>query len=75
MTTVMRAKLRVTSVKKTEGQQEVLELTAVVGGSDEDNNYSKFTPSANLTMVVSNPDLLGKFEPGQRFYVDFSSAE
>lgn len=75
MSNVMRAKLRVTSVKKTEGEQEVLEMTAVVSGSEEDNTYSKYTPSANLTMVVSNPDLLGKFSPGQKLYVDFTLAE
>jgi len=71
----MRAKMKVNSVEKFEGNQEALKLTAVTNGSAEDNTYSKYTPSASLTMMVSNPELMGKFEPGQTFYVDFTAAE
>lgn len=82
--TTMRAKLKVTSVTKgPEGfdPHERLTFAAVCkdgsytsDGSDEDNTFSKFTPQADLSMVIQNPALLGKFEVGQKFYVDFTPA-
>lgn len=44
-------------------------------GSDEDDPYSKYTPSAALQMTIQNPALLDKFKEGQKFYVNFSPAE
>jgi len=82
--TTMRAKLKVTSVTKgPEGfdPHERLTFAAVCkdgsytsDGSDEDNTFSKFTPQADLSMVIQNPALIGQFEVGQKFYVDFTPA-
>ena len=76
----MRAKLKLASVTQNEGS-ETLQFHAVcrptgypADGSDEDNTYAKFSPSADLKLVVQNPALLGKFKPGQKFYVDFTLA-
>lgn len=74
----MRAKLRIKEIVRTEyGEQ--LKLSAVCkdgsypqDGSDEDNTFARFTPTAELTMTVQNPALFGKFNPGQKFYVDFT---
>jgi hypothetical protein len=44
-------------------------------GSDEDNTYAKFSPQGELTLSIANPALLGKIEPGQKFYLDFTKAE
>lgn len=80
MTHVMRAKMRVNAVAQN-GSVEQLQFSAVPAseypqdGSDEDNTFAKFTPSANMTMVVANPDLHGKFAPGDTFYVDFTQVE
>lgn len=73
--TTMRAKMQVESVTKFQGDGEKLMLRAVGNGSSEDNNFSKYTPSAALEMFVSNPDLNGKILPGQTFYVDFTLVE
>lgn len=72
----MRAKMRIESVTKTEYHEE-LKLHAVYGNSTnkEDNTYSEATPSASLTMSITNKALWGKFIPGQKFYVDFTQAE
>lgn len=43
-------------------------------GSDEDNDYAKMSPGAQLTINVANPNLWGKFRHGDKFYVDFTSA-
>ena len=77
----MRAKMKVSEVQVFEGR-EVLKMSAVckstgypADGSDENNTFAKWTPSAELKLTVTNPDLIGKFEPGEAFYVDFTKAE
>lgn len=44
-------------------------------GSDEDNTYAKFSPTGELTLSIANPALLGKIEPGQKFYLDLTAAD
>ena len=72
----MRAKMKVTAV------EPQLKMSAVckndgypADGSDENNTFAKWTPSAELVMSVTNPALAGKFEVGQEFYVDFTKAD
>lgn len=71
-----RAKMRVSSVMIDE-HSDTVKMHAVYGGdkNSEDNTFAKATPSADLSMSVSNPALRGTFLPGQKFYVDFSPAE
>ena len=83
----MRAKLKVGSVtpyRNGEGEtcSEQVAFHAVAkasaypaDGSDEDNSFAKFTPSASLCMTIANPALFGKLEPGATFYVDFTPAD
>lgn len=77
--TAMRAKMQVASVTN-HGSCETLRFHAVAAsaypadGSDEDNTYAKFSPSASLEINVANPELLGKFTPGDKYYVDFTPA-
>ena len=82
----MRAKLRLHHIDKHgtpwpgATASETLHFHAVAAskypedGSDENNTYAKFSPSAVLNINVTNPDLVGKFEPGTEFYVDFTPA-
>lgn len=77
--TNMRAKLRLDTVlKNTSG--ETLNFYAVAAskypedGSDENNTYAKFSPSARCEIFVANPALFGKFTPGEEYYVDFTLA-
>lgn len=84
---MMRAKMRVVSTKPygsvgPNGGFEEIEFSAVakcdgypVDGSDENNTFAKWTPSATLKMTISNPDLFGKIKPNQEFYVDFTPAD
>jgi len=76
----MRAKLVVSSVTKFNGAEKLV-MNAVAkssgypdDGSDEDNTYAKFSPMAEFSIHVANPALFGKFEPGMKFYVDFTPA-
>lgn len=82
---IMRAKMKVTEVTSYEGGQQNLTLSAVGGdkvkngypedGSDEDNSFARWTPSATLNIHIANPALAGKFKAGDKFYVDFFKAE
>ena len=79
---MMRAKLKVVSTKKHSDTYEELEFSAVAkndgypaDGSDENNTFAKFTPSATLKMSITNPDLIGQFSAGQEFYVDFTAVQ
>lgn len=47
-------------------------LSPVLGGSDENKQWSTFTPSGKIEMHISNPDC--KFEMGE-YYIDFEKAE
>jgi len=74
MSKPMRAKMQIQSVTKVMGGwAEVLKLSAVYGGStnDEDNSFAKTTPSASLEINIANKELHGVYQPGDTFYVDF----
>ncbi|NKI99569.1 hypothetical protein [Novosphingobium sp. SG707] len=84
----MRAKLQVGSVfQHKDAEQNVTgESVTFFGvcrtngyadtdGLDEDNTFARYTPSANFQIMIANPALFGQFEPGQKFYVDFSPAK
>ncbi|KQV27565.1 hypothetical protein ASC97_04075 [Rhizobium sp. Root1203] len=43
-------------------------------GSDENNTFSKFSPSVDFSIVVANPALFGNFSSGDTYYVDFTPA-
>lgn len=75
----MRAKFQVSGVEKV-GDGEKLTFHAVAkngypaDGSDDDNTYAKWSPSAHCDIMVMNPALHGQFKPGDKFYVDFTRA-
>ncbi len=37
--------------------------------------FGKYTPSAQIQMVITNPEASEKFKPGSFKYVDFTDAE
>jgi hypothetical protein len=43
-------------------------------GESEDNTFARYSPSGELTISITNPNLLGKFNPGDPFYLDFTPA-
>jgi hypothetical protein len=76
----MRAKMQVQSVEKFTTSEKVTMLCVAKSGayredgSDEDNTFTKFSPSGSFTVQIANPALFGKINPGQEFYVDFTEA-
>lgn len=88
MSKFMRAKMVVTEVNRSGflngngfQKQDRIKCVAVAAksypadGADEDNTYAKFSPAGEVTLTIANPDLIGKIEPGQKFYIDFTLAE
>ena len=82
--TTMRAKVRVTGIKRypegedCEPSQETLTFTFPAkdgaypaDGSDEDQQFARWSPSGALSLTVANPNLIGKFVAGDTFYLDF----
>lgn len=79
---MMRAKMEVREVKPAYTGAETVRMQAVCGtgsfgpeGESEDNTYARYTPSGGAELTITNPNLLGKFTPGQKFYIDFTLAE
>lgn len=76
MAAKMRAKVVVDHVTR-HVNAEQLQMNAVYGGSTnaEDNTFSEATPSASFSMTITNKSLFGQFNPGDKFYVEFTPAE
>jgi len=77
----MRAKMQITKIERHQHGHETLHLVAVsksggypADGSDEDNTYAHLSPSGALTLTIANPALIGTFEPGKKYYLDFTEA-
>ena len=75
MSAALRLKCQVSTVKRitlygSSEEYEELSLSAVHTGSEANKQWSKWTPSASLTMTISNPLAFGKALPGQFFFVD-----
>lgn len=75
---MMRAKFRVTSVTKDSDTQETIQMAAVTekpfdaNGESEDNSFARWTPCGSLSISIQNPNLLGTFKEGQKYYLDFT---
>jgi len=74
---LMRAKMEVSKVERFREMDRII-CNAVAAkaypadGSDEDNTYAKFSPSAHFEINVANPALIGQFAEGEVYYVDFT---
>lgn len=54
---------------------ETVKLSAVMSGSDENKEFSKWTPSAQFSIQISNPSAFGQLANGHEYYVDFTPAQ
>jgi hypothetical protein len=73
--------MSVTSVKRVADgtvniTSEEISLSAVYGPEGAPNSqWSKWTPAAQLTMTVNNPQAFGKVLPGQFVFADLTPCE
>ncbi len=73
----MRAKVKITDIEK-QGENERLTFNFPAkdgaypaDGSDEDQQFARYSPDGSLSLTVANPNLLDKFAVGDTFYLDF----
>lgn len=76
---IIRCKLKITDIlcgKNENGvvTTEIIKLKAVYA-ADENKKWSKWTPQADMTIHISNPEEHGKLRIGNEFYVDIIPAE
>ena len=74
---MVRAKFRVTKVAKTvyganAGQVEVTLSPEYDKSIPEDVNFSKYTPSGTIQLLIDSPPASDQLALGKYFYVDFS---
>ena len=70
-----RCKFRVGSVESSDGQDMVKLHTLYDETDAEDTKFAEATPWGSMEMGISNPNLVGHFEPGQVYYVDLIPVE
>ena len=73
---ILRCKMKVSEVlqvKENDGSisQERVKLSAVYGNTEENKQWSKWTPAANFEIYINNPEAFGKLSSGHEFFVDF----
>ena len=69
----VKAKFEVASITDFGTQKEV-NLQAVYGDGDANKEWSKYTPSGNIKINITNPDAFNQFEVGKDYYVTFEKA-
>ncbi|EPU6896136.1 hypothetical protein ACLZTU_23450 [Raoultella ornithinolytica] len=71
----VRAKFQCNSINKSpDNTSAVVNLIAVTTGSTENESWSKYTPSGQLQMVISNSAAFEQFEQGKEYFIDIHSA-
>ena len=75
--TKARCKFVVSLVSRSSSTFEEIKLEARYDPdlSEEDAAFSASTPSGTLTFSISNPKLIGKFNPGEAYYVDLTPVD
>ena len=75
----IRAKFVCEAVTKRETSDgainDEVKLRAVYATEGDNAEWSKWTPSGELSMTITNPACAGAFEPGKSYYLDISEAE
>lgn len=84
--TSMRAKVRISSITPHKNDAREVQSEALsfnfpakdgaypADGSDEDQQFARFSPSGSLSLTIANPALVEKFKVGDTFYLDFKPA-
>jgi hypothetical protein len=52
-----------------------LTFRAVMSGCEENKSFSRYTPSGEIKLCVTNPEIVDNFQVGQHYYVTFQVAE
>lgn len=78
---MVRAKFHITSIElfSSPSGSGTVKLTAGNDKEGDNIDWSKYTPSGSIQMMITNPDafkvFMDAFNARKRFYVDFSEVE
>lgn len=67
---MVRAKFQVNKLEILSNEQVNVHMNAVSG--EDNKSWSKWTPSGNLSISITNPEASKQFEVGKSYYLDFS---
>ncbi|MDF2435453.1 MAG: hypothetical protein JWP44_5084 [Mucilaginibacter sp.] len=70
----VRAKFKVTNVNDLGEGLKSISMMPVYGGSPENDQFFKYTPSGQITIGTINAAAAEQFNLNQEFYVDFTPA-
>jgi hypothetical protein len=74
----VRCKLTVTNVSEmfhnSVKQQETVSFSAIYSENKEDNSFSKYTPSGNAELVITNYNVFGFFKNGEKYFFDITKS-
>ena len=71
---MIRAKFRVQSVEPM-GDGFEIRLSAVTGGSEENDAFYSATPSGSLVLAIVAASVAKMFEVNKEYYLDFNPVE
>lgn len=74
MSEKVRAKFKCNRVEK-RSDGIVVHMNVVVSGSKENEYFSEYTPTGNLSINIDKGDAVNFFNEGESYYLDFSKAE
>lgn len=72
----VKAKFRCHFIQKAEDDSyRVIHLSAVTADKAGNEDWSKYTPSGDIRMYITNPPAFEQFKQGGEYFVEFSKAE
>ena len=72
----VQARMKVDSITDFGAHRQVKMSAVTTGDKDSPNySYSKYTPQAELSMTITNPDAFNQFEAGKAYDLVFSPVE
>jgi len=70
---MVRAKFKCDAIKKRDDVEGAeIYMIPVVGGSEENDQFFKYTPWGSFHMGVVSTDTASLFEVGKEYYLDFT---
>ena len=77
---MFRAKIKIDAINRAPGvdtliASPVTDTKLGDGGRNEDNSFARYTPSGEIKLTITNPELIGQISPGEEFLVDFTPVE
>ena len=73
----VRAKFQCVEIKHMFGNPDgsaEIRMIPVYGNGEANKEWSKWTPSGELKMLITNPEAIAAFDLGGEYFLDFSLA-